>query len=257
MTFTNGVLLFIAAILAGTVNAVAGGGTFFTVPTLIFTSVPAVLANTTSTVAIWPAAVSSAGAYRKELVKQPRNLLILLVCISLIGGIIGAILLLSTSNQAFIHILPYLLLVATVLFAASPVITAKLRTRSIEKVKFSWGLLLGVSFVQFLVAIYGGYFGGGIGILMLAVFGLMGMDDIHAMNALKVLLTLCINGVAVVIFIVQGAVLWPQAIVMALGAIIGGYGGAYYARKIKQSWIRWFVISYGIFLTIYFFVTSH
>jgi uncharacterized membrane protein YfcA len=92
---------------------------------------------------------------------------------------------------------------------------------------------------------------------MLAVFGLMGMDDIHVMNALKVLLTLCINGVAVIIFIVQGAVLWPQAIVMAIGAIIGGYGGAYYARKIKQSWIRWFVIVYGLTLTIYFFVTSH
>jgi uncharacterized protein len=257
MTFLYGLLLFIAAVLGGTVNAVAGGGTFFTVPALIFTNVPAVLANTTSTIAIWPAAVSSAGAYRKELVKQRRDLLILLVSISLIGGIIGAILLLSTSNQAFIHILPYLLLVATVLFATSPLITAKLRTRSIEKVKLSWKLLLTVSSVQLLVAIYGGYFGGGIGILMLAVFGLMGMDDIHSMNALKVLLTLCINGVAVVIFIVQGAVLWPQAILMAVGSIIGGYGGAYYARKLKQSWIRWFVISYGLGLTIYFFVTSH
>jgi uncharacterized membrane protein YfcA len=257
MTFSYGLLLFIAAILGGTVNAVAGGGTFFTVPALIFTNVPAVLANTTSTVAIWPAAVSSAGAYRKELAKQQRYLLILFVCISLVGGIIGAILLLSTSNQAFVHLLPYLLLVATVLFAASPLITAKLGTRSIEKTKLSWGQLLGVSFVQLLVSIYGGYFGGGIGILMLAVFGLMGMDDIHSMNALKTLLNISINGVAVVIFIIKGAVLWPQAILMAVGSIIGGYGTAYYARKIKQSWIRWFVIVYGLSLTIYFFVASH
>src|SRR5579884_3982643 len=158
MTFLDGLLLFIAAILGGTVNAVAGGGTFFTVPALIFTNVPAVLANTSSTVALWPAAVSSAGAYRKELAKQPRYLLILLVCISLIGGIIGAILLLSTSNRAFVHLLPYFLLIATTLFAASPVITARLHVRSLEKVEFSWGLLLRVSFVQCLVAMYGGYF---------------------------------------------------------------------------------------------------
>ena len=257
MTFLDGLLLFIAAILGGTVNAVAGGGTFFTVPTLIFTNVPAVLANTSSTVALWPAAVSSAGAYRKELEKQPRYLLILFTIISLVGGIIGAILLLSTSNQAFVHLLPYLLLVATVLFAVSPLITAKLRIRSIEKVKLTWVQLIGVSFVQLIVAIYGGYFGGGIGIMMLAVFGLMGMDDIHSMNALKTILQLSINGVAVVIFIVKGAVLWPQTILMAVGAVIGGYGAAYYARKLKQSWIRWFVISYGLGLTIYFFVTSH
>lgn len=257
MTFLDGVLLFIAAIIGGTVNAVAGGGTFFTVPTLIFTNVPSVLANTTSTIAIWPGAVSSTGAYRKELSKQRRDLLILLVSISLIGGIIGAILLLSTSNQAFIHILPYLLLIATILFAINPWITARLRTRSIEKVKLSWKLLLVVSFVQMVVAIYGGYFGGGIGILMLAVFGLMGMDDIHSMNALKVLLTICINGVGVIIFIAKGAVLWPQTIVMAIGAIVGGYGGAYYARRLKQSWIRWFVIAYGLGLTIFFFMTSH
>jgi uncharacterized protein len=257
MTFLDGLLLFIAAILGGTVNAVAGGGTFFTVPALIFTNVPAVLANTSSTVALWPAAVSSAGAYRQELKKQPRYLLILFTVISLVGGIIGAILLLSTSNQAFIHILPYLLLVATVLFAASPLITANLRTQSIERARLTRGQLLGVSFVQLVVAIYGGFFGGGICILMLAVFGLMGMDDIHSMNALKTILQLSINGVAVVIFIVKGAVLWPQTILMAVGAVIGGYGAAYYARKLKQSWIRWFVISYGLALTIYFFVTSH
>lgn len=257
MTFLDGLLLFIAAVLGGTINAVAGGGTFFTVPALIFTNVPAVLANTSSTVALWPAAVSSAGAYRKELAKQPRDLLILFTIISLIGGIIGAFLLLKTSNQAFIHLLPYLLLVATVLFAASPFITAKLRMRSIEKARLTRMQLIGVSFVQLVVAIYGGYFGGGIGILMLAVFGLMGMDDIHSMNALKTFLQLSINGVAVVIFIAKGAVLWPQTIVMIVGAIIGGYGTAYYARKLKQSWIRWFVIAFGLSMSLYFFMTSH
>jgi uncharacterized membrane protein YfcA len=258
MTLLDGLLLFITAIIGGTVNAVAGGGTFFTVPALIFTDVPAVLANTTSTFAIWTAAISSAGAYRKELAKQPRFLLLSFVGISLAGGIIGAILLLSTSNTAFVHLLPYLLLVATILFASGPWVTARLRMRPIEeRGNLSRAQIFGILFVQFLASIYGGYFGGGVGILMLAVFALMGMSDIHSMNALKTLLNLSINGVAVVIFIVQHAILWPQAILMAVGAIIGGYGGAYYARKLKQSWIRWFVIAFGLSMSLYFFIASH
>jgi uncharacterized membrane protein YfcA len=257
MTILDGLLLFAVAIIGGAINAVAGGGTFFTVPALIFTDVPAVLANTTSTFAIWTAAISSAGAYRKELARQPRFLLISFICISLTGGIIGAILLLSTSNKAFVQLLPYLLLIATLLFAVGPLVTTRLRLRSIEeKTQPSRKQLFGILFAQFLASIYGGYFGGGVGIVMLALFALLGMSDIHSMNALKTLLNLTINGIAVVIFIVQGAILWPQAILMAIGAIIGGYGGAYYARKLKQSWIRWFVIAFGLSMSLYFFIAS-
>jgi uncharacterized membrane protein YfcA len=173
---------------------------------------------------------------------------------SLIGGVIGAELLLSTSQSTFVKLLPYLLLVATVLFVFSGPITTRLRSKAIQKNRQAWPTLIGISFLQFIIAIYGGYFGGGIGILMLATLGLMGMENIHEMNAMKTLLAAFINGVALVIFVIRGVVAWPQAIVMILGAIIGGYGGAYFARKIDQRWVRGFVIVVGVSMTIYFFL---
>ena len=123
----------------------------------------------------------------------------------------------------------------------------------IEK-RTSWLVLVGIAFLQLVIAIYGGYFGGGIGILMLASLGLMGMENIHEMNAMKTLLAATINGVAVIIFVMRGVVVWPQVIVMVVGAIIGGYAGAYFARKIDQRWVRGFVIVVGVSMTIYFFL---
>jgi uncharacterized membrane protein YfcA len=246
--------LFIAAIIGGTLNSVAGGGTFFTFPTLLFTGVAPITANATSTVAIWPGSLASAGAYRHELAKQPRTILWLLTGASLLGGILGALLLLNTAQSFFVLLIPYLLLLATLLFTFSPYITAHLRQRTPGKSKTTWLSLLGAFFVQLLISIYGGYFGGGMGILMLAGLAMMGMDNIHEMNGLKNVLTSCTNGVAVIIFIFKGAVLWPQALLMLVGAIIGGYGGAYYARKIEQKWIRLFVMVVGFSLTLYFFV---
>lgn len=254
MTLAQMVLLFFAAVLGGTLNAVAGGGTFFTVPTLIFTGVLPIPSNATSTVALWPGSIASVGAYRRELVEQQRGVLFLLVGTSLIGGILGAILLINTSQSTFVSLLPYLLLLATVLFAASPYITTLLRTRNIEKAGVSTPALIGMSFAQLIIAIYGGYFGGGIGILMLATLSFMGLENIHTMNAVKTLLTACINGVAVVVFVIRGIVVWPLAVLMITGAIIGGYGGAYFARKIDPRWVRIFVIVVGITMTIYFFV---
>lgn len=256
MTFLDILALLGAGILGGALNAVAGGGSFITLPTLIFTGVAAKLANATSTVALWPGSVASVAAYRKELAKQKPILLIVLGGTSLIGGVLGALLLLSTSQATFVQLLPYLLLVATLLFTFSAPITARLHTRNIQKSKFSWPLLLGVALLQLVIAIYGGYFGGGIGILMLASLGLMGMENIHEMNALKTLFTICINGVAVIIFIVAGIVLWPQAILMVVGSVIGGYGGAYYARKLDSRLVRGFVIVVGFGMTIYFFYIS-
>ncbi|TMD64016.1 MAG: sulfite exporter TauE/SafE family protein, partial [Chloroflexi bacterium] len=151
---------------------------------------------------------------------------------------------------------PYLLLLATVLFALSGPITTRLRGKTSLKNRQSWLTLVGISSLQLIIAIYGGYFGGGIGILMLATLGLMGIENIHEMNAMKTLLTTFINGAAVIIFIIRGIVEWPQAIVMVVGAIIGGYTGAYFARKIDQRWIRGFVILVGVSMTIYFFLRS-
>ena len=267
MAFLPYLLLFVAAIVGGTLNSVAGGGSFFTFPALIFTGVAPITANVTSTVAIWPGSVASASAYRHELIKQPRTILFIFIGTSLVGGAVGAYLLLYTPQSFFVALVPYLLLIATLLFTFSPYITARLRQRrasasasegqSVQDVQVrqrSWGNLLGVTLAQFVISIYGGYFGGGIGILMLATLAMMGMENIHEMNAVKNVLASCLNGVAVIIFIIKGAVLWPQALVMVVGAIIGGYGGAWLARKIDQKWIRLFVIVVGFSLTLYFFV---
>ena len=254
MSLPQLVLLFIAAVVGGTLNSVAGGGTFFTVPTLIVTGVLPITANATSTVALWPGSLASVWAYRRELAQQRRGVLYLLIGTSLVGGILGALLLVGSSQSTFVHLLPYLLLMATLLFALSPYITARLHIRSMEKTTLSWPHLIGISFAQLIIAIYGGYFGGGIGILMLATLGIMGMENIHMMNAVKTLLTVCINGVAIITFIIAGIIDWPLAVLMIAGTVIGGYGGAYYARKIDQKWVRLFVIFVGFSMTIYFFV---
>ena len=259
MTFLQICVLFIAAILGGTLNSVAGGGSFITFPTLLFTGVLPINANATSTVALWPGSVASTGAYREELAKQERSRLLVLGGTSLIGGVLGAILLLRTSQTTFVRLVPYLLLMATLLFAFSGPITNRLRRRNIEtkkEARSSWFGLIGIALLQLVIAVYGGYFGGGIGILMLATLGLMGMENIHEMNALKTLLTSFINGVAAITFVIAGAVVWVPAIVMVAGAIIGGYGGAYFARQIEPRWVRAFVILVGIGLTIYFFLRT-
>jgi uncharacterized membrane protein YfcA len=269
MTFIAGILLFIAAMLGGTLNSVAGGGSFITVPSLIFSGVPPIQANTTSTVALWPGSVASITAYRRELARLNRVVILTLGITSLIGGILGAILLLSTSQSTFLYLLPYLMLIATLLFAFSPHITKLLRNRSADTQNteysqgipdkastLSWRSMAAISFIQLIVAIYGGYFGGGIGIMILASLGIMGMENIHEMNALKTVLQTSINGVAVITFIIAGAVLWLQALVMVAGAIMGGYGGAYFARKLDPRVVRAFVILVGTSMTIYFFLRS-
>jgi uncharacterized protein len=256
MTLLSGILLFVAAMLGGALNSVAGGGSFITFPALFFSGVPPIQANATSTVALWPGSIASVSAYRREIAKQNRVLMAVLVGVSLLGGILGAVLLLHTPQATFVKLIPYLLLLATVLFAVSPFITTRLRKRSpmsagshISRIR-----LAGISLLQLIIAAYGGYFGGGIGIMMLASLGIMGMENIHEMNGLKTVLQSCINGVAVITFIIAGAVYWPEAIVMIAGAIIGGFTGASVARKLDQRIVRGFVILVGTVMTIYFFV---
>ena len=256
MTLLQFILLFLAAVLGGALNSVAGGGSFITFPSLIFAGIGAKVANATSTVALWPGSVASASAYRKELASQNRPLLLVLMGTSLVGGVLGAILLLRTAQSTFVQLIPYLLLLATLLFAFSGPITSRLRKGEPleQKTQISWQRLAGISLLQLVIATYGGYFGGGIGIMMLASLALMGMENIHEMNALKTILQASINGVAVITFIVAGAVVWLQAMIMILGAIAGGFAGAYYARKLDQRLVRAFVILIGTGLTIYFFL---
>src|SRR5579875_748015 len=172
MNFLQLFLLFVTAILGGTLNSVAGGGTFFTFPSLILTGVPPIQANATSTVALWPGSAASVSAYWNELKKQKASLVIVLSVASLVGGIAGAFLLLDTSQATFVHLIPWLLLLATVLFTFNKPIVALLRIET--KSEVSWKSLLGVAVLQIIIAIYGGYFGGGIGILMLASLAIMG-----------------------------------------------------------------------------------
>ena len=254
MSFFNLVLLFLVAFLGGTLNSVAGGGSFFTFPVLIFAGIPSIPANATSTVSLWPGSVAGIGAYRRELAGLDRRLLLVMATTSLFGGYLGARLLLITPSSIFEMLLPYLLLTATLLFTFSPILTRKLRMRRIEKASLGSKQLISISMIQCIIAIYGGYFGGGIGILMLASLGVMGMENIHVMNGLKSVLATCINGVAVVTFIVAGIIRWPEAVLMIIAATIGGYGGAYYARRIDQKWIRLFVIIVGFAMTMYFFI---
>ena len=256
MSWFQAIILFCAAILGGTLNSVAGGGSFITFPTLIITAVPPVNANATSTVALWPGSVATVGGYRGML-RVERRLLLLLSGISLLGGGLGAVVLLHTNQQFFLRLVPYLLLLATLLFAFGGPITARLRRRKNETGDGSASFrmpLIWIIALQFVIALYGGFFGGGIGILMLATLSLMGMDDIHSANALKAILTACINGVAVVTFIIAGAIFWAQALVMIVGGIAGGYGGATIARRLDPKLVRRFVILVGFGLSIYFFV---
>ncbi|HEU4328782.1 MAG TPA: sulfite exporter TauE/SafE family protein [Roseiflexaceae bacterium] len=254
MTLVDAIVLFVAAFGGGALNSVAGGGSFLSFPALLFTGVDAKLANATSTVALWPGSAAAARAYRAELMQQ-RSSLIPLSLVSVVGGFLGARLLLGTSESTFRLLVPYLLLVATLLFAFGSPLTAKVRQWRGGAARPSGQ---GVSWVglalQLVIATYGGYFGGGIGILMLAALAVAGMEDVHAMNGLKNWLATCINGVAVLTFILSGAVLWPQAAVMILGATIGGYGGAATARRLDPKLIRRFVIAVGCMLTVYFFI---
>jgi uncharacterized membrane protein YfcA len=251
------IVLFFAAMIGGTLNAVAGGGTFVTFPALtLLAGVPDVRANATSTVALWPGSVASVGAYRRELRRASH--LPLLTAVSLAGGALGAFLLLWLPSEVFSRLVPFLLLLATVLFAVSPSITRWLRKRRPDDPEAALHgrkqnpVVLGV--VQFVVAIYGGYFGGGIGIMMLAAFGLLELGDIRHTNATKTVLQTVINGVAVVTFIAAGAVAWPRALVMLAGAVVGGYGGASVARRLPDKVIRTFVIGTGLVMTAIFLV---
>ena len=238
--------------LGGALNSVAGGGGFVAFPALLFTGVPPIAANATQTVALWFGMSASSRAYRDRL-DAPRRILVPLLVTSAVGGLGGAYLLLRTPAHTFLHIIPWLMLSATLLFALGPWIVPRKSSLAHDA---STSSIVSASVFEFLVSVYGGYFGGGLGIMNLAMLSAIGMTDIHAMNALKALLGSVINGVAVLAFLAAHVVYWVKGVVMIAGALVGGYFGAHYAQKLSPKLVRGFVILVGTSMTIYFFLRS-
>ena len=241
-----------AAFLAGAINSVAGGGTLVSFPTLVWLGLPSITANATSTVAIWPGSLGSIWGFRHEFGHtEPR--MRLLAMSSLAGGGIGALLLRATPARLFDQLVPFLILFATVLFTVSGPIQKKLRERSSEEhARRFW--MPGALLLNLLVAIYGGYFGAGMSIMMLSSLALLGMTDILQMNALTSLFALCVNGVAAVLFIATHMVDWHYVLPMAIAAVIGGYGAAGVARRVGRVVVRRFVIAVGFGMSALLFV---
>ena len=250
MDLQTAIFLFFAGVLGSALNAVAGGGSFIAFPALMFSGVPPIQANATNAVALWVGVTASSGAYRKHL-DISRRVMIPLAVTSVIGGIVGAFLLLRTPPHTFLEILPWLMLGATLLFVFGGRLARGSKSGLAHDASRS--AIAVAALFELVVAVYGGYFGGGVGIVNLAMLAALGMTDIHAMNALKVVLGGIINGIAVVTFTLAGAVAWKPGFIMIAGAIVGGYFGAHYAQKLPQSWIRAFVIAVGTSMTIYFF----
>ena len=236
--------------LGGALNAVAGGGSFIAFPALMFAGVPPIEANATNAVALWVGVTASSGAYHKHL-DISRRVMLPLAVTSVIGGIAGAFLLLSTPAHTFLRVLPWLMLGATLLFVFGGRLARGSKSGLAHDASIT--AITVAALFELGVAVYGGYFGGGVGIMNLAMLAALGMTDIHAMNALKVVLGGIINAMAVVTFTLKHAVAWKPGVIMIAGAIVGGYFGAHYAQKLPQPWIRAFVIIVGSGMTVYFF----
>ena len=254
-------LVVVVSALAGGVNSIAGGGTLLTFPALVGLGVPPIVANATSTVALWPGSAASIWGYRGELAGA-RRWSIWFALPSFAGGAVGATLLLRTPEARFAALVPWLVLAATGIFMLQGPLLRRVRARaaaggarpagdaSITAGRPAAGILL----AQFAVGAYGGYFGAGIGILMLAALGFMGLTNIHRMNGLKAWGGLCINAMAAGIFIAGGLVSWHVALAMAVGSIAGGYGGARMAQRVPQAWVRWAVVLVGLSSGVWLYV---
>jgi uncharacterized protein len=242
------VVMFIAAFSAGAINAIAGGGTLLTFPVLIWLGLDPKVANGTSTVALWPGLFGGLFGYRKEL-ENSGTILFRLGVTSIVGGAVGAWLLIWTPSPLFAALVPFLILFATVLFMSQSAINQRLRLGSLEENPSSiyW---VGTIIFQFFSAMYGGYFGAGNGILMLAAMGLLGMNALNRANGIKNFLGICINSVAVLSFSLAGLVVWQDALFMACGALAGGYFGASMAVRIGQKWVRRGVVVIGFVIFV-------
>lgn len=237
-------ILFTAAFAAGAINSIAGGGTLITFPVLIWLGLDPKVANATSTVALWPGLFGGLFGYRREL-ENSSKILRRLGLTSVVGGAVGAWLLIWTPSPTFARLVPFLILFATILFMTQGTITRRLRLQPIvAEPKASWWL--GAIIFQFFSSIYGGYFGAGNGILMLAAMGLLGLHDLNRANGIKNFLGICINSIAVLSFALSHLVVWSDALLMAGGALLGGYFGASMAVRIGQAWVRRGIVVIGL-----------
>jgi uncharacterized membrane protein YfcA len=247
------VVVFFAGVAAGAINSIAGGGTLISFPALLWLGRDPIVANATNTVAIWPGSLSAAIGYRREL-STVRRWLLLLIVPSLIGGGLGSWLLLRTPVSTFERLIPFLILGATLLLAAQEMITRRLGALAHAQENPTAGWVVFVFVFQLLVGVYGGYFGAGQGILMLAALGLIGLTDLHQMNGLKNVLAVCINGIAAVYFTLANAVAWGDVLIMMIGSIAGGFLGARMARRLGRKFVRGAIVAIGLTLSVVFLV---
>jgi len=253
------ILVVVAATISGVMNSVAGGGTLLTFPALVGLGITPIVANATSTVALWPASLSSIVGYREDL-RGALPWAGAFALPSLLGGAVGALLLMHTSPERFSAIVPWLVLGATALFILQEPVMRAIRSRQdsdgsnfayqvgagTDAVRTASLPSLSILFYQFLVSIYGGYFGAGVGILMLAVLGFVGLTNIHRMNGLKNWGGLCMNALAALLFAFSQLVNWPVALSMAAGALVGGYAGSRVARRVGERAVRLAIIMIGL-----------
>jgi uncharacterized membrane protein YfcA len=249
---TDLLILCVAALVAGAQNSLAGGGTLYTFPTLQGILGNDIQANGTSTVALLPGSIAGAWGFRREVRQTPGRILALLVGPSLVGGVIGTLLVVKLPGSVFSMMVPWLILTATLLFLFQPMIARLAGSHELSSRPKSH-VVVGVVFFQFLVAIYGGYFGAGIGILMLSSLSMMGLGDIHRVNALKTVLAACINLMSLIVFVFDDKVVWKYALPMAIASIAGGYLGARLSRRMNKTLLRWVIIVIGFALAAYYF----
>lgn len=252
MDLLTGFGLFVAGVAAGTINSVAGGGSLISFPSLVASGLPAIVANATNTAAIWPGSLSSAIAYAPD-VRRDIRLLVTLLIPSLVGGLLGAVVLVSTPPELFAHVVPWLVLFATLLFATQGRLGRWTRSHEAEGDHVGRAGRVSGFLLQLFVASYGGYFGAGIGILMLGSFSIIGLRDIHRINGLKTVLATVINVVAFAFLAAEGLVVWPVAVVMGTGTIVGGYVGAHGAKRVSQEHLRALVIGVGLLVSAWLF----
>lgn len=244
-------LILLASFAAGAVNSISGGGSLITFPALIFIGLDPLIANTSNTIAVWPGSLAAAFGLRRELARHPRSAMILSVP-SILGGVAGAVLLIHTPARIFAGAAPWLVLGATLLFALQAQITRKAHSERVAHPGVSpvGRALIAAVAVQFVIAIYGGYFGAGMGIIMLAVLEMSGLSDIHEALALRNFLGLSINGVAAIYFAWRGAYNGQAALIMVAGQVVGGYGGTVLARRLHRSIVRRVIVVIGFVMAL-------
>ena len=253
MTAIDLALILLGGFAAGGANAIAGGGTFFSFPALLAVGVPPVVANASNSVALWPGSLAGAWAYRAELTRFSGSLWPMVLA-SLVGGVAGGLLLLAAGDARFSALIPWLLAFATLLFAFSPQLSSAMQAfRARGQAAGATAAPHNNTLVQLLVSVYGGFFGAGMGILMMASLAISGHKDVQEINALKNLLSSVVYSVTVVTFIIANAVSWPHTLIMLTAASLGGYGGARVARSLQGPWLRRVVIAVGAVLSVYYF----